>query len=86
MAKTDSDSPADITDAAAADSMRAQHSNEEAIAAVTGTKGSGISRVEGHATAWEMMSEDDLNARAAEVGVDPSGLSRDELIAKLKEF
>ena len=80
-----SDSPADVSDEATADSLRSQHSNEEAIAAVNANSHSGNNRVEGHAAAFEMWTDEELHTRAKEVGLDPSGLSREELIERLQE-
>ena len=79
-------SPAGPADNQAAHSMKAQHSNDEAIEAVTAGEDNSIDRVEGHAAAFEMWTDEDLHARAREVGIDAEGLSRTQLIEKLESY
>ena len=71
-------------DEKAAESMREQHSNEQAIEAVTGDGGRPAAGSEGHAAAFEMWTEEELRNRAAELGLDVSGMSRDEMIAAIE--
>ena len=83
----DNNSPAEVKDSAAAESMRAQHSGEEAIAAVTAGADKGSPRVEGHAAAFEMWTDEELHARAKEVGLKGHDeMSRDQLITELEGY
>ena len=78
-------SPVGPADNKAYESLVDQHGEEAAKAVVAGEDNS-IDRVEGHAAAFEMWSDEDLRARAKEVGLDPDGLSRTALIEKLENY
>lgn len=66
-----------------ANSIRDQDGSERVVHEVErGTDGAGA---EGHAAAFEMWTDAELHARAAELGLDVAGLSRAEVIAAIED-
>ena len=70
-------------DSQEARSLKQQHGNDESIRQVEAGNRRGAGS-EGHAAAFEMWTDDELRKRAAELGLDSTGKSREELIAAVE--
>ena len=70
-------------DAQDAKSLDNQHATDESIRQVEAGGGQGAGS-EGHAAAFEMWTDEELKERAAELKLDVSGLSREQMIEKLE--
>lgn len=73
----------DNPDSEDAASLKKQHANDQSVRRVEAGEDKGAG-AEGHAAAFEMWTDEELHARAAELNLDVSGLSRAEIIQKIK--